>query len=174
MKNTAEAILPTSQRDRRTELARDRRFRCAGGRPTHRGSYPGGEGCCLPAGPERGHGISDDYDFFSATEYLSHDPEHPTIFQNQVTNVVPAAESFAFPACHRSPCRSKCRPPPTPRRSVSFKTIRSSHYAAYLRLWLFQHLSTGSHAARPAVRPYSSRRSHDRIGRFAISIQADI
>jgi hypothetical protein len=29
-------------------------------------------------------GIADGYDFFSATEYLSEDPQHPSIFQNLV------------------------------------------------------------------------------------------
>jgi hypothetical protein len=37
-------------------------------------------------------GISDDYEFFSATEYLSDDPNHPNIFQNIVTNTVPAGK----------------------------------------------------------------------------------
>jgi hypothetical protein len=42
-------------------------------------------------------GIADGYDFFSATEYLSEDPEHPSIFQNLVQSTTPAGTSITVP-----------------------------------------------------------------------------
>src|ERR1035438_7956606 len=46
-------------------------------------------------------GLSDDYDFFSATEYLPDDPEHPSIFQNMVTNTMPAGRVISIPGMPR-------------------------------------------------------------------------
>jgi hypothetical protein len=46
-------------------------------------------------------GLSDNYDFFSATEYLSDDPEHPSIFQNMVTITVPAGKMIRIPGMPR-------------------------------------------------------------------------
>jgi hypothetical protein len=37
-------------------------------------------------------GASDEYDFFSATEYIADDPEHPSIFQNVVVHAVPVGQ----------------------------------------------------------------------------------
>jgi len=42
-------------------------------------------------------GASDDYDFFSATEYISDDPEHPTIFPNVVEHNVSAGQVIRIP-----------------------------------------------------------------------------
>ncbi len=48
-------------------------------------------------------GISDDYDFFSASEYISDDPEHPTIFQNWVSTTVPLGKVIEIPGLPRVP-----------------------------------------------------------------------
>jgi hypothetical protein len=48
-------------------------------------------------------GISDGSDFFSATEYLSTDPEHPTIFQNLVTTNTPAGTLLNIPGLGKIP-----------------------------------------------------------------------
>jgi hypothetical protein len=53
--------------------------------------------------PNSAVGIPDSYDFFSATDYLSDDPERPTIFQNFVTGKVPAGRMFDFPGMQRVP-----------------------------------------------------------------------
>jgi len=42
-------------------------------------------------------GAADDYDFFSADEYVSTDPEHPTIFQNLYENVSPPGQEGYLP-----------------------------------------------------------------------------
>jgi len=51
--------------------------------------------------PNSAMGIPDSYDFFSATDYLSDDPDRPTIFQNFVKGIVPAGSSFPFPGIKR-------------------------------------------------------------------------
>jgi hypothetical protein len=40
---------------------------------------------------------SDAYDFYSASEYISDEPQHPTIFQNLVTQVTAAGRQINFP-----------------------------------------------------------------------------
>ena len=42
-------------------------------------------------------GISDDYDFYTAAEHISTDPEHPSIFQNWISNTVPFGTPMNFP-----------------------------------------------------------------------------
>lgn len=42
-------------------------------------------------------GISDDYDFFSANEYVSDDPESPTVFQNLHESVTPVGRMTQVP-----------------------------------------------------------------------------
>ena len=42
-------------------------------------------------------GASDDYDFFSATEYIADDPERPSIFQNVVEHSVPVGQVIRIP-----------------------------------------------------------------------------
>jgi hypothetical protein len=51
--------------------------------------------------PNSAIGLPDSYDFFSATDYLSDDPDRPTIFQNFVNGIVPAGSSFPFPGIKR-------------------------------------------------------------------------
>jgi hypothetical protein len=41
--------------------------------------------------------ISDEYDFYTAAEYISIDAEQPSIFQNWVANLVPLGKSVSFP-----------------------------------------------------------------------------
>jgi hypothetical protein len=48
-------------------------------------------------------GIADGYDFLSATEYLSEDREHPSIFQNLVRNLVPAGTLITVPGLGKLP-----------------------------------------------------------------------
>jgi hypothetical protein len=48
-------------------------------------------------------GIADGYDFSSATEYLSEDREHPSIFQNLVRNLVPAGTLITVPGLGKLP-----------------------------------------------------------------------
>lgn len=43
------------------------------------------------------HELSDAYNFFSASEFISDDPEHPTIFQNLFTHILPAGKQVNFP-----------------------------------------------------------------------------
>ena len=42
-------------------------------------------------------GAADDYDFYSASEYISTDPENPTIFQNLYENVTPPGARTRVP-----------------------------------------------------------------------------
>ncbi|RYZ81450.1 MAG: type I restriction endonuclease subunit R, partial [Proteobacteria bacterium] len=42
-------------------------------------------------------GISDDYDFFSSDEYVSDDPENPTVFQNFHESITPAGKMTQVP-----------------------------------------------------------------------------
>lgn len=42
-------------------------------------------------------GASDEYDFFTATEYISDDQEHPSIFQNVVEHIVPVGKMIRIP-----------------------------------------------------------------------------
>ncbi|MGP8271175.1 MAG: type I restriction enzyme HsdR N-terminal domain-containing protein [Terracidiphilus sp.] len=51
--------------------------------------------------PNSAIGLPDCYDFFSATDYLSGDPDRPTIFQNIVKGIVPAGSSFPYPGIQR-------------------------------------------------------------------------
>lgn len=44
---------------------------------------------------------SDAYSFFSASEYISDEPQHPTIFQNLTTLVTPAGRQVNFPGLGR-------------------------------------------------------------------------
>jgi hypothetical protein len=46
---------------------------------------------------------SDAYDYFSADEYISDDPEHPTIFQNLVSLVLPAGREMNIPGLGKRP-----------------------------------------------------------------------
>jgi hypothetical protein len=46
-------------------------------------------------------GASDAYNFFSASEYISDEPQHPTIFQNLTTLVTPAGRQVNFPGLGR-------------------------------------------------------------------------
>lgn len=46
---------------------------------------------------------SDPYSFYSAAEYISDDPEHPTIFQNRITQVVAAGRQMNFPGFGKVP-----------------------------------------------------------------------
>lgn len=48
-------------------------------------------------------GISDDYNFFSATEFLSQDPTRPSIFQNVVASQVAAGTMISIPGLPRIP-----------------------------------------------------------------------
>jgi hypothetical protein len=48
-------------------------------------------------------GVTNGYDFFSATEYLSEDPENPSIFQNLVRNTIPAGTPIAVPGLGKIP-----------------------------------------------------------------------
>jgi hypothetical protein len=48
-------------------------------------------------------GIADGYDFLSATEYLSQDPEHPSIFQNLFQSLTPAGTLITFPGLGKLP-----------------------------------------------------------------------
>jgi hypothetical protein len=41
--------------------------------------------------------LSDAYDFYSASEYISDDPEHPTVFQNLITQLIPAGRRISIP-----------------------------------------------------------------------------
>lgn len=43
----------------------------------------------------------DAYDFYSAAEYISDDPEHPTIFQNLITQVTPVGRQMNLPGLGR-------------------------------------------------------------------------
>jgi hypothetical protein len=47
--------------------------------------------------------LSDVYDFFSATEYISDDPERPTIFQNLSTQLIPAGKQISIPGLGKVP-----------------------------------------------------------------------
>jgi hypothetical protein len=49
------------------------------------------------------HELSDEYDFFSASEYISDDPERPTIFQNLSTQLIPAGKQFSIPGLGKVP-----------------------------------------------------------------------
>jgi len=49
------------------------------------------------------HELSDAFDFFSASEFISDDPEHPTIFQNLVSKVQPAGKQINIPGLGRVP-----------------------------------------------------------------------
>jgi hypothetical protein len=48
-------------------------------------------------------GISDDYDFFTAAEYISTDAERPSIFQNWVSNIVPLGTHMSLPGLGKFP-----------------------------------------------------------------------
>jgi hypothetical protein len=48
-------------------------------------------------------GLADGYDFLSATEYLSDDPEHPSIFQNLVQTTTPAGTLVSIPGLGNFP-----------------------------------------------------------------------
>jgi hypothetical protein len=48
-------------------------------------------------------GISDDYDFYTAAEYISIDAERPSIFQNWVSNIVPFGTHMSFPGLGNFP-----------------------------------------------------------------------
>ena len=48
-------------------------------------------------------GISDDYDFYTAAEYISTDVERPSIFQNWVSNVVPLGTVMRVPGLGNFP-----------------------------------------------------------------------
>jgi hypothetical protein len=53
--------------------------------------------------PNSAMGIPDSYDFFSATDYLSDDPDHPNKFQNIVTVIVPAGITINLPGLQKVP-----------------------------------------------------------------------
>lgn len=120
-------------------------------------------------------GASDDYDFFSATEYISDDPEHPSIFQNFVTNRVPAGKMISIPGMASVPM-------PFEMSSTAFTEavgfVREDKFVGTMRLtydFSFSQIS-------PQVRMMLSRqfghipdRAHMMgAGRFEILIQADI
>jgi hypothetical protein len=48
-------------------------------------------------------GISDEYDFFTAAQYLSDDPERPNIFQNWSSTTVPSGTVITIPGLGRYP-----------------------------------------------------------------------
>ena len=48
-------------------------------------------------------GISDDYDFYTAAEYISIDAERPSIFQNWVSNIVPFGTHMSIPGLGNFP-----------------------------------------------------------------------
>ena len=48
-------------------------------------------------------GISDDYEFYTAAEYISTDAERPSIFQNWVSNVVPLGTPMSLPGLGNFP-----------------------------------------------------------------------
>jgi hypothetical protein len=120
-------------------------------------------------------GISDDYDFFSATEYLSHDPEHPTIFQNQVTNVVPAGRIIRIPGLPQVPM-------PFEMSSTAYTEaigfVQDDTFVGIMRLTYDFGFSNISPQARMLLArqfgPIPAAAHMTGIGRFAISIQADI
>jgi len=51
-------------------------------------------------------GSSEAYDFFTAAEYISEDPELPSIFQNQIVNYVPAGRMIHIPGLPPMPVPS--------------------------------------------------------------------
>lgn len=48
-------------------------------------------------------GISDDYDFYTAADYISIDSERPSIFQNWVSNIVPFGTHMSVPGLGNFP-----------------------------------------------------------------------
>jgi hypothetical protein len=120
-------------------------------------------------------GASDDYDFFSATEYISDDPEHPSIFQNFETNLVPAGKMISIPGMPSVPMPFEMS---TTAFTEAVGFVREDKFVGTMRLtydFSFSQIS-------PQVRMMLSRqfghipdRAHMMgAGRFEILIQADI
>jgi hypothetical protein len=120
-------------------------------------------------------GVSDGYDFFSATEYLSDDPEHPSIFQNMVTNTVPAGTAISIPGMPRVPI-------PFTISSTAFTEavgfVREEKFVGTMRLiYEFSFANISPQTQMSLVRQFGQipTTAHaSGAGRFEISVQADI
>ena len=120
-------------------------------------------------------GISDDYEFFSATEYLSDDPEHPNIFQNVITIAVQAGKMISVPGLPRVPL-------PFGMSTTAFTEavgfVQDDKFVGTMRLnyeFTFSNVSPQAHVflARQ-FGPIPSTAQMTGAGRFEISLQADI
>jgi hypothetical protein len=120
-------------------------------------------------------GVSDDYDFFSASEFLSDDPEHPTIFQNQVTTTVPVGKIMSLPGMPRIPW-------PLTMTSVSFTEaigfVRDDKFIGTMNLAYDFRFSDISPQARMMLShmfgAIPDKANMTGSGRFEISIQPDL
>jgi hypothetical protein len=120
-------------------------------------------------------GNSDDYDFFSATEYLSDDPEHPSIFQNMVTNTVPAGRVIGIPGMPRVPM-------PFTILSTAFTEavgfVREDKFVGTMRLiYDFSFSNISPQVQMSLARQFGQIPATGHMtgaGRFEISVQSDI
>jgi hypothetical protein len=120
-------------------------------------------------------GISDDYDFFSAAEYISNDPEHPTIFQNMLINTTPAGKVITLPGVGRviMPLTMSCR---AFTEAVGF--VREDKFVGTMRLqydFTFSEISPQAQfALARQFGPIPSTAKMTGAGRFEIQLQNDI
>jgi hypothetical protein len=120
-------------------------------------------------------GASEDYDFFSASEYLSDDPEHPTIFQNLVKTAVPAGRFISIPGLPKVPL-------PFAMSNTAFTEavgyVRDNKFVGTMSLtydFTFSELSPNTRVAFFHKMGAIPERAHIiGAGRFEISFQPDI
>ncbi len=120
-------------------------------------------------------GISDDYDFFSATELLSQDPETPNIFQNVATTNVAAGRIIALPGLPRFPM-------PLEMSSTSYTEavgfIQDGNFLGVMRLsydFTFSKVSPQARTMLLSRLGQIPNKAHmTRAGRFEIELQGDI
>lgn len=120
-------------------------------------------------------GASDDYDFFSASEYLSDDPERPTIFQNLLKSSVPAGRLISIPGLPKVPL-------PFAMSTTAFTDavgyVRDNKFVGTMSLtydFIFSELSPRNRVALfPRVGSIPERAHMVGAGRFEIFFGADV
>ena len=119
--------------------------------------------------------LSDEYKFFSASEFISDDPEHPTIFQNLINYVQPAGREINIPGFGRYPMPFEC--------SLSAFTeavgyIANEKFVGTMRLSYDLHLSKmGPQIRQLLAARFGNIPDHGEMsgaGRFEISLLQDL
>ncbi len=120
-------------------------------------------------------GISDDYDFFTAAEYLSADPEQPNIFQNWVETNVPLETPMNIVGFPRFPM-------PMEIKSTAFTEaigyVQDGEFVGTMRLeYKFWFSKVSQQARMLLARQFGAIPDQAEMtgsGRFRVELQSDI